>query len=650
MMLGFAVASARQEYNLNDDWRFFFKNENSSDGARHVNLPHTWNTDVPSVNGGFVQTMASYHKVLNIPAQWEGKRLFLRFAGVQSVADVILNGVHVCEHRGGWTAFTCEITQQVRFGEENSLLVQVNNAYQNDVLPTGAELNLYGGIYRDVSLIVTEQTTVSPVYYGADAVFVRPVSVDADRAEGFIDVGIIGKKDSMCHLEVSIMDGPTEVFTREMKVRVDPQKKLSVPFTVPSPRRWSVSDPHLYVVRVKVDQETILVRTGFRSIEVSAEKKFQINGERQYVHGVDMYHDCLIHSAAMTRSDYSKDFELLRNLGANAIHSVVGPHDSCLYDMCDKDGVMAWIDMPMVQSPFFGDLAFFATAKFEENATRQFKEILYQNYNHPSVVMWGLFSTLRGRSEKLLDFLRAKNSLIKKTDPSRPTVACSNQDGDINFISDLIVWRQDVGWDKGSYEDLQEWQNALSQSWGNLRQAVSYGQSGVIGIAPQATAMTSLSDQYRTPEHLQTRFHEEYISRLDENLFWGVWVSSLFDYGSVRYHDNIRNTGLVTFDRLEKKDSFYLYKAFWNHRENTLHIVGKHRPVRRTPEQIIKIYSTIEDPKLTVDGEEMPLSQVSAYVYQTEPFTVPGTVRVEVSAGKLSDSMTLTVGNCLRPL
>ena len=176
IMVSATAAAARTVYSLNDNWQFFYKLETSSDYARHISLPHTWNLDALAGSGHYLQTTANYSRDIYVPSEWSGKRLFLKFYGVQSIADVFVNGHHAGEHRGGWTAFTFEITPFIQYGQNNSLVVVVSNAYQNDVLPTSSEVNLYGGIYREVELIVTEQTTVSPLYYGSDGVLINQLN------------------------------------------------------------------------------------------------------------------------------------------------------------------------------------------------------------------------------------------------------------------------------------------------------------------------------------------------------------------------------------------------------------------------------------------------------------------------------------------
>ena len=196
MLAAFVVESAAREvYRLNDDWTFYFRSENSADDARNITLPHTWNLDALAGNSEYQRTTGNYMRRLYIPADWASKRLFLRFDGVQTVADVFVNGYHVGEHRGGFTAFTFEITGRVKFGAENRLLVVVSNTFQNDVLPTSTEQNVYGGIYRDVDLILTDRVAVSPTVWGTDGLFVEQVSVDDDAVEGRAAVYVSAPKD-----------------------------------------------------------------------------------------------------------------------------------------------------------------------------------------------------------------------------------------------------------------------------------------------------------------------------------------------------------------------------------------------------------------------------------------------------------------------
>ena len=642
----YSTISAREVFLLNNSWRLFFKDENSSDNARFITLPHTWNTDALTEGGTLRQTTAYYRRTLFVPSRWQGKRLFVRFGGAMSVADLFVNGSHVGNHIGGRTAFTFEITDKVLYGTNNTLLVEVSNAYRSDLLPTSTEQNHYGGIYRDVELIVTERTTVSPLYYGTEGIIVHPTKVSTESVEGNISIALLGKKDQACDVTLDIVspDGYVAV-TKSHKAKID-GKLLNIPFTIGNPELWSTARPSLYRVEVVIGADTVAISTGFRDIKITPEHLVTLNGKQQTVRGVCLHHDNITHANALTEADYHHDIEMIRQMGANAIRSVEGPHSQSLYNICDREGMLVWVDTPMCQSPFLSDIAYYSSAAFENNGREQLKEIILQNIHHPSVAMWGIFSQLRGRSADLMKYIKDLNALAKKTDPSRPTVACSNQDGDINFITDLIVWQQSVGWDKGAIEDLDLWQGALRSSWSHLRQGICYGEGGTRGQYNEEL-VSHASSQHRIPESWQTRFHEGYAAHIDNSLFWGVWINSMFDFGAVRHSGNFRNTGVVCFDHKEKKDAFYLYRTLWNKQSPTLHIVGKNREINANNRQVIKVYSSQGVPALTINGEDVAMHNRSQGVFVTDSLSLSGFNTIITTTPALRDSTTLTIGNYL---
>lgn len=638
-----SATSAREIYSLNSGWKFFYAEENSSDNAREVSLPHTWNVDAFVGGESYRRTLANYQRTLFIPAEWKGKRLFLRFYGVQNVADVFINGRHVGDHYGGYTAFTFEITDNISYGYNNSLLVAVSNTSRSDVLPTSVEENLYGGIYRDVELLVTEKTTISPLYYGTDGVMVHQTDITKERATGRVDVALLGRKDALQSVTVDFLapDGYVSL-SKSVKAKID-GNLLSVPFTIENAELWSPAHPRLYTVRVTVGDEVVEVKTGFRRLEVTPEKKFTINGRRVRIRGVVLGHDKLPKGNAVSKADVDADLALVRELGANAVRSAVGPHMQHLYSECDKLGMVAWVDFPFVRAPFLSDIPYYSTARFEENGLRQLHEIVLQNINHPSVAMWGVFSMLRGNSKQQMNYIRTLNSTAKKLDASRPTVAMSNQDGDINFITDLIVWQQAVGWQSGEITDLDLWQGALRTSWGHLRQAVCYGESSNPARYGEAKRCSAHAANLR-----QQSFHEGYLRLVDEELFWGVWLNSMFDGGSTRYQRGVRNSGVVAGDHTSRKDLFYLYKSQWGRRKPTLHITDKERTIRTDEKQVLTVYSSMGTPVMTINGDTVACQNVARTVYRTDTLRLNGKNDVRVSVGDRSDEMTLTIGNYLR--
>ena len=648
-----AAAGAREVYPLDEGWRFYFKEENTSDNARHVTLPHSWNTD-PQRQGSWLETTGNYRNDIFIPAGWSSRRLFLKFYGVQSVADLFVNGRHVGTHRGGAAAFTFEITDYVQFGMDNALLVVVSNSARNDVLPTSTEMNLYGGIYRDVELIVTGPTAVSPLYLGSDGVLVHPREIDSLHASGEVEVHLTSNRESSCTLTLDITapDGST-VFTRRQRARLD-GKPVVVPFAIDAPELWSRETPALYTVTAAIGEDSIVdcvrVRTGFRSLAATPGGGLQINGTRVPVHGVTLYHDNLSSGGTLTNADYEADLATVRDLGANALRSAVMPHAQYLYDRCDEQGILVWVDTPLQSAPFLGDIAYYATPDFEENGLMQLREIIAQNINHPSVVMWGLFSCLRPRGDDVVPYLGKLNETAHAMDASRPTTACSDQNGGINFVSDLIVWRQNVGWEKGSTSDVAVWRDQLRKNWSHLRSGVSYGGSGFIGHKSYTESSEPRLNANWMPERKQTRFHEEYARNLQgDSLFWGVWINNLFDYGSSRRPYGINGEGLVTLDRRQRKDAYYLYRALWNHESPTLYISDRHLRLRDVPRQAFRVYSSAGMPVLTVGADTVAMTEYAACQYQSDSVELRGRVEVKAVAGALRDSITLLVGNVLKP-
>ncbi len=642
------AADARDIYSLNNDWRFFFKEENSSDGARYVTIPHTWNLDALTGTGFYRQTTASYLRELYVPAEWKGKRLFLRFHGVQSVADVFLNGEHVGEHRGGWTAFTFEITDKVRFEGDNLLHVMVSNAYQNDILPTSTEMNLYGGIYRDVELIVTEPTTVTPMFYGTDGIMINQQDISRERVDAEAVVYLTSTTEPTCNVTLSVV-GPDGYVTVKKSLRAKTDgKAVSIPFAFETPELWSPACPKLYNIHVIAGTDTVSVRTGFRKVEVTPEKHFTLNGRTISIRGVALHHDRATIGSALTAQHSVEDVTMIRNMGANAIRSSIAPHAQHLYDYCDEQGMLVWVDFPLTQAPFLSDIPYFSTHRFEDNGRQQVREIIAQNHNHPSVVMWGVFSLIKPRGERIIKYIKELNTLTKKLDPSRPTVACSNQDGDINFITDLIVWQQSLGWDKGKVSDLRIWQELLAGKWGHLCQAVAYG-AGRTDIEPSDVLVQTKYRGSHTPAIWQRNFHEEYVKELVGNkIFWGTWLNNMFDFGSTRHPSGVLAAGLVEMDHRTPKDTYYLYRAMWKHSSPTLHLKGKTNQYRSRSDQRVKFYSSIAEPVLMINGDTVKVNNVAPCRYESEVLQLRGHNTIEVLAGGHSDRMTLTIGNVLK--
>lgn len=645
----------RSSYNINSGWRFFYSTEVDGSRADIVTLPHTWNTQC--AEGGYLRTTANYTRELHIPSEWSDRRLFLRFGGVQSVADLFVNGRYVGSHEGGFTAFTMEITDYVRHGEDNFLRVVVSNVERNDILPTSSDMDLAGGIYRDVELLVTGKNIISPLNHSTDGVYVLQQSVSPELVKGVVRIYVSATTidNTMLTLRIIRGDGDVVVTRSARASKLTTDRAIDFPFEISAPELWSPASPALYRVEVTMGSERVIedrvsVVTGFRRITIDDGNKLCINGEPVVVRGVNLPHDRSGKGTAVLERDVARDLRIVQNMGANAIRSISGPHMDVLYTSCDREGVLVWIDMPFSRSPLsFSDICYYPTSAFRNNGFAQLEEIIAQNINHPSVVMWGLFSEVWQRGDDVVAYVRELNSRAHALDPSRLTVGCSNADGEINFITDLVVLRQNVGYMKGSVEDVAVWCRQLSTNtlWRKLRYGVCYGEEGSTSHQTERIERAHRGT-YLLPERRQTYMHERYSDIIAEaDIFWGVWLNSMFDYASSRRPYGLNQSGLVSYDRATAKDAYYLYRATWNSSEPTLHISDCRWTERTDTLQHVNIYSSVGQPTLVVDGDTVAVRAIARGQYRADSLTLRGRVNIVAtdSTGTHHDRLELRVGS-----
>ncbi len=659
--------SAREVYNVSNDWRLFASAEGSADRAKSVSLPYSWSLERnTSVNESSINLL----RVLHAPMEWSNRRIFMRFGAVANVADLFVNGEYAGTHRGGATAFTLEITPYLNMGESNVVVLRVSSIPQNDILPTSVEHEVYGGVYRDVELIVTSKSAISPKYFGADALFVTTKSIDNGVVKGEVVARFISNNAVERRLTLTIYDKEGQEIFREQqsKVKIDGKSPITIPFVV-NALAWSPEEPNLYSVKLALNsvgeglneivgqRDEVSVVTGFRTITTTPKGALLLNGVKSPMRGVSLYHDHPRVGADLTPQTYREDMSVVQDLGANAIRSAVVPHDQYLYSLCDSLGVMAWVELPFARSPYLSDVGYFPNARFEENGLQQLREIIFQNYNHPSVMMWGIFSLLSTRGDLPDKYITRLHNEAKRLDPTRPTVALSNQSGTLNTITDLMVWRQDIGWSRGQLSDIAVWSDQLHNKWGHLRSAVLYGEEGSVEHQSGRKNLVEVRSRNRAgwfPEVRQTVMHEVYASKLcEDEVFWGLWISSLFDFKSPRSILGERAVGLVSFDRESRKDAYYLYRALWNEDEPTLHIADKRLRRLMLNEKIVtlRVYASEldgESPIATINGEEREMRRIAPSQFVLEGLEVEDRLLVEVNYGDLTDRVEFIAGSPLR--
>lgn len=399
--------------------------------------------------------IGNYEKALYIRPEWKGKRLFLRFDGVNSIADVFINRKHIGEHRGGYGAFIFEITDLVKYGEKNSVLVRANNGEQLDIMPLVGDFNFYGGIYRDVHLLITDETCISPLDYASPGVYLVQEVVSPQEAKVCAKVNLSNRTaDGTAELQVLVTDG-TKVICKEsrnvsLKQGADIQEQL--PLLIQKPRLWNgCEDPFMYQVSISLHKDgkqidSVTQPLGLRYYHTDPDKGFFLNGKHLPLHGVCRHQDRAEVGNALRPQHHEEDVALMREMGVNAIRLAHYPQATYMYDLMDKHGIVTWAEIPFVGPGGYADKGFVDQASFRENGKQQLIELIRQHYNHPSICFWGLFNELKEVGDNPVEYVKELNVLAKQEDPTRPTTSASNQDGNLNFITENIAWNRYDGW------------------------------------------------------------------------------------------------------------------------------------------------------------------------------------------------------------
>ena len=647
--------SGREVYNINRNWRFF---SNEDDKEQVVNLPHTWNSDALGGAKDYYRGIGNYQKDIMIPADWKGKRVFLRGYGANTSSHLLVNSKFVGHHEGGYTAFTYEITDFLEYGRRNFLWIMVNNSPRTDLLPIAGDANSYGGLFRDVELIVTGNDIVSLTDNSSDGIYIVQKNVEPDHVEAEARVIVDGPKannNMMAKLDVIAADGMV-VTSEQHKFKLPENTPASfrIPFSIDNPNLWNGPDnPYMYDIKVRIESDDVVldsvtVSTGFRKVEMDSSGNFKLNGKPYKLRGVVLHQDRAMVGSALTPYQVEEDFDFVREIGANIVRIAGVAHHPYFYDLCDRAGIMVWSDFPIVGPARRTDRSFINSESFADNAFLQADEIMAQQFNHPSVVMWGLFSDLRFRGEDPSQFVDSLNESTKKEDPSRMTVAASNDDGDINMIPDLIVWDHHFGWREGQPSDISLWQRQMHSKWSNLRSGVSYTAGASIYHQDDTLSRPDYMGNWH-PERWQTYLHEIYYKSLEpDSLFWGIFAGNLFDYGAAMRTwgdgNGINDCGLVTFDRKYRKDAFYLYKANWNSSDPFVYITERRWNRRSTNKQQIKVYTNQNEVTLFVNGEDKGVMQPAGGIAIWNDVELKnGKNKIEVRSGDLYDSADIVV-------
>ena len=594
----------RQVLNLNYKWAFT-KEAGEVPASipaswNWVNLPHTWN-NIDGQDGGndYYRGTCFYAKKIEKAELPECDQYYLEFQGANASADVYVNGKKLASHDGGYSTWRVNVTDALE--ADNLIVVAVENGINERVYPQQADFTFYGGLYRDVNLIGVNNSHFDLDYYGGPGIMVTPTvnGADADVAvEVFLTNAQSGQE---LVYKLKDADGNT---VAEGKQSASETKAF---FTISNVHLWNArKDPYLYTAEValvngeeEIDQ--VSARFGCRSYVIDPEKGFILNGESYPLRGVSRHQDRWGFGNALLHEHHDEDMDLICEMGANTIRLAHYQHDQYFYDLCDERGLVIWAEIPYISRHM-------ATGR--ENTISQMKELVVQNYNHPSIVVWGLSNeiTMTGQSsDNLLENHKILNDMVHEMDPTRLTTIavvsmCDMHDPYIQ-IPDVVSHNHYFGWYGGDTSMNGPWFDKFHAEFPNIPVGMSeYGCEAL-------DWHTSDPQQGDYTEEYQAYYHEELIKQLFTRPYiWATHVWNMFDFGADAREEGGENgqnhKGLVTFDRKYKKDSFYAYKA-WLSDDPFVHICGKRYVDRVEDETKVTVYSNQPEVELFVNGKSL---------------------------------------------
>lgn len=617
----FPAAAVRKSILLNNDWNFRFSYQVRPGTERRVDLPHTWNaSDALAGEENYARGVGNYQKELFVPADWKGKRLFLRFEGANTVTNLFINQKHIGEHRGGYGAFVFEITDRVHYGRANQLLVRVNNALNLDIMPLVGDFNFYGGIYRDVYLVLTDEVCISPLDYASPGVYLIQENVSREKVDVQAKVVLSNGADSprKAEVNVAVYDGNKVVTQQRLPVTMQASgsQTVTVPLQIRNPRLWNGrKDPFVYRTEVTLladgkEIDRIVQPLGLRFYRVDAEEGFFLNGEHLKLQGVCRHQDRAEIGNALRPMHHDEDMAIITEMGANAIRLAHYPQATYFYDLADRNGLVVWAEIPFIGPGGYLDRGYVNQPSFRANGKEQLKELIRQHYNHPSICFWGLYNELKTIGDSPEEYIRELNALAHEEDPTRLTTAASflEDENSLNGVTDVVAWNKYYGWYGGSPADMGKWADANHKAFPQYKIAISEYGAGASIYHQQDSVKPGVSSGWWHPENWQTHYHIGNWQAIAERPYiWGSFIWNLFDFGAAHRAEGdrpgINDKGLVTFDRKVKKDAYYFYKANWNKSDKFVYIANR-RHIRRTaPVTDVTVFSNLPETELFVNGK-----------------------------------------------
>ncbi len=619
----------RNILNLNDNWLFVkgTADVTAKDGE-NVNLPHSWNaTDGQDGGNDYFRGSCLYVKTLNKSELPDADRYFLEIRGANSSADVYADGEKLCHHDGGYSTWRVDLTDKLT--ENTEIAVVVDNSPNETVYPQMADFTFYGGLYRDVNLICVAESHFDLEYYGAPGIAITP-TVNGKDASVEVEVFVKNLKSTQ-KIVYTLYDNEEKELE---KLESDSTK---VTFNITDVHLWNGrKDPYLYCCEAEIVEngevvDNVCSAFGCRTFKIDSDNGFILNGEEYPLRGVSRHQDRLGIGNALLPCHHEEDIDLIMEMGANTIRLAHYQHDQYFYDLCDKKGLVIWAEIPYISKHM-------PTGR--ENTISQMTELIAQNYNHPSIVVWGLSNeiSIAGSNDDLLENHRILNDLAHEMDKTRLTtiaaVSMCKMDDPYLQIPDVVSYNHYFGWYGGDTDMNGPWFDKFHATHPNIPIGVSeYGCEAL-------DWHTSDPRQGDYTEEYQSYYHEELIKQLfTRKYIWATHVWNMFDFGADARNEGGENgqnhKGLVTMDRKYKKDSFYAYKA-WLSDEPFVHICSKRYVDRVEDVTKVTVYSNLPEVELFVNGESLGKKTAEDHFFR---FDVPnvGESTLVAKAGDCSD-------------
>jgi beta-galactosidase len=619
--------SHRTDLVIDAGWRFIRQDVAGAQNAgfddstwTNLDLPHTWN-NLDGQDGGnnYYRGIGWYRTHCSVDGSNTNRHFFLKFDGAFSVADVYVNGAFIGEHQGGFAAFAFDVTSNLSIGADNVIAVKVNNAYNANIPPLSADFTFFGGLYRDVHLLVTDPVQISPLDYGSSGIHLKTTNVSSNSADLQITTVVSNSTatEQIVTIRAIVTDAATNLvaaLTNVVTLPAATASNVAASAIIQAPHLWNgLADPYVYQTFVEIYNGTNLADVasqplGFRWFSVDPTNGFFLNGRHYDLHGVDMHQDWLNCGWALTHAQRETNFMFLKEIGATAVRLSHYEHQDYTYQLADQSGIILWSEIPLINS-------ITESPAFYTNAVQQLIELIRQRDNHPSVVCWGLYNEITSTGQNPTNLISQLAQVAAQEDSTRLSTAAANSSNGAltTFYSQVIAFNKYNGWYSGVMTDFGPWADNFHATYPARMVGVSeYGAgASIYQHSENPVAEPANAGPYH-PEEYQDLFHESYWQQMKARPFlWGKFIWNLFDFAADGRNEGDtpgrNDKGLVTYDRQIRKDAFYWYKANWT-TSPMVYITGHTFTNRLTNAITAKVYANCDSVELFVNG----ISQGSA--------------------------------------